>query len=365
MKPEIIFFSSSDPDKNGNGLQQRCAMWVFLLEKKGYKVAFKNYYLLSQNPHLLRFLKSLHTPVFIANFIHFIFTFQKRKKLLSTGLASNNDIFLFRINTLLNFSERQIKNFTSRTDRVLLLDFDECEYLINLSKPKYFFLNKVINSKVFSLENYIWKTPEILKFVSSKNELDNFNKLYGDSKNCTIEGNKIFPKINSLPEKTRNKTLELLVLGDYNYYPNEQMLHSLLTSLNHPALKNAEISFHVVGKGIKENISNLLSIHQSVTIHGYVSNEALFSLFLKVDFLFVPLYYGGGTKLKIIEALSFGLPSLSTDKATEGMNIKPFIHYIPYDKEDDFFILPSLSEREYFELRCRCFEVFNSQFALL
>jgi glycosyltransferase involved in cell wall biosynthesis len=131
-----------------------------------------------------------------------------------------------------------------------------------------------------------------------------------------------------------------------------------------PVLNEDNVHFHIVGKGIKKSIRQSLSGYTCLTIHGFLSTEELKSLLLTVDFLFVPINLGGGTKLKIIEALSCGLPSFSTIKGVEGMNLVPMIHYIPFNNVEDFLALLSISESKYKELRKSCFDVFNSQFAL-
>lgn len=364
MKSEILFLSSCNPDENGNGLQKRCSMWIHLLEKKGYAIEFINYYSLSQNIKLLSFLKSVPLPVFVVNSIHFLFTFYKRKKLLSTYLKADKDIFLFRINTLLTFSKGEILYFFKLNNRLLTIDLDECEYQLLLSSDKHSVVDTLLRYKVFNLEKIIWQQPSVIKYISSSNELKKFENLFGASGNCFVESNKIFPKLNVLLEKSLNQPLQLLVLGDYNYLPNENMLYQLIDFLTNPVLNEDNVHFHIVGKGIKKSIRRSLSGHKCLTIHGFLSAEELKSLLLAVDFLFVPINLGGGTKLKIIEALSYGVPPFSTTKGVEGMNLVPMIHYIPFDKVEDFLALLSTSEAEYKQLRKSCFDVFNSQFAL-
>ena len=51
--------------------------------------------------------------------------------------------------------------------------------------------------------------------------------------------------------------------------------------------------------------------------------------------MIVPLRIGGGSRLKILEALSAGCPVLSTSTGAEGLNITPNIHYTQADTNDD------------------------------
>jgi glycosyltransferase involved in cell wall biosynthesis len=50
----------------------------------------------------------------------------------------------------------------------------------------------------------------------------------------------------------------------------------------------------------------------------------------------VPLRIGGGTRLKIFEAMAMGLPVVSTTVGAEGLPLTPGTHYIPADDPQAF-----------------------------
>jgi glycosyltransferase involved in cell wall biosynthesis len=62
--------------------------------------------------------------------------------------------------------------------------------------------------------------------------------------------------------------------------------------------------------------------------------------------LVVPLRAGGGTRLKVVEALASGLPVISTEFGVEGLGLVPGLDYLKADSASDF--------------RDRCLELFSN-----
>jgi glycosyltransferase involved in cell wall biosynthesis len=54
----------------------------------------------------------------------------------------------------------------------------------------------------------------------------------------------------------------------------------------------------------------------------------------------VPLRTGGGTRLKIIEAMAAGLPVVSTSLGAEGLELRPPEHFLAADRGEEW--LPAL-----------------------
>jgi sugar transferase (PEP-CTERM/EpsH1 system associated) len=50
----------------------------------------------------------------------------------------------------------------------------------------------------------------------------------------------------------------------------------------------------------------------------------------------VPLRMGGGTRLKILEAMALGTPVVSTTKGAEGLDVEPGVHLLIADRPDEF-----------------------------
>jgi polysaccharide biosynthesis protein PslH len=50
----------------------------------------------------------------------------------------------------------------------------------------------------------------------------------------------------------------------------------------------------------------------------------------------VPLLRGGGTRLKVLEAMALGTPVISTSKGVEGLEVTPGVHVQIADRPDQF-----------------------------
>src|SRR5690606_20448151 len=50
----------------------------------------------------------------------------------------------------------------------------------------------------------------------------------------------------------------------------------------------------------------------------------------------MPLLDGGGTRIKVLEALTVGCPIVATAKAVEGLGLLPDVHYLEANASDEF-----------------------------
>lgn len=77
----------------------------------------------------------------------------------------------------------------------------------------------------------------------------------------------------------------------------------------------------IVGKGVSEEIKALAgSYPKHIIIMGYVNN--LDQIFAEACGMISPLLFGGGVKLKVLEALARGLPVLATSFGVEGIALE-------------------------------------------
>lgn len=124
----------------------------------------------------------------------------------------------------------------------------------------------------------------------------------------------------SLDEKFRHffniKDNEVVILfhGTYNYPPNREAIDLIIEYIA-PQIKNQfeNVVFLLAGNGVpifeKDNVKSV----------GFV--EKLESLLYVSDIAIVPILKGGGTRLKILDYMSVGLPIVSTKKGIEGIEV--------------------------------------------
>lgn len=99
--------------------------------------------------------------------------------------------------------------------------------------------------------------------------------------------------------------------GTYHYLPNKEAIDYIVTFLA-PRFVDAGVVFVIAGKGVP------VMKHGNVSFVGFQSD--IYSLLHACDIALVPLTKGGGTKMKLIDYLTLGLPILATSKAIEGVD---------------------------------------------
>ena len=77
--------------------------------------------------------------------------------------------------------------------------------------------------------------------------------------------------------------------------------------------------FYVVGSRAPEEILQLHDPENGIIIKGFVSDEELRSLYQSCRIVTVPLRYGAGVKGKVVEALYYGAPVVTTSVGAEGI----------------------------------------------
>lgn len=106
-----------------------------------------------------------------------------------------------------------------------------------------------------------------------------------------------------------------LFMGNHRYRPNIEAFDAILYTIA-PKLATAAPRARIViaGPGLERRIK----APANVVLHGFAPD--IVPLLQGADVLICPLRHGGGTRLKIIEALACGLPVLSTPKGAEGLD---------------------------------------------
>lgn len=97
--------------------------------------------------------------------------------------------------------------------------------------------------------------------------------------------------------------------------------------------KNRNIKFFIVGqRPTKEVLA--LKTDRSIEVTGYVEDVRPYVTSSQV--FVVPLRIGGGTRLKILEAMAMGVPVVSTPTGCEGLNVAHQKNILIADKPKDF-----------------------------
>lgn len=118
--------------------------------------------------------------------------------------------------------------------------------------------------------------------------------------------------------RAETKPNTLIFTGSFRYRVNFEAMEWFVGKVFPLVLEKAP-SAQLIVTG--DHAGMLLPSLQNVTLAGYVDD--IHSLITSSTVALAPLWSGGGTRLKILEALALGTPVVSTSKGAEGLDIEP------------------------------------------
>lgn len=121
----------------------------------------------------------------------------------------------------------------------------------------------------------------------------------------------------------------LVFTGSMDWKPNEDAVEYFCYQiLDHVRGEIPEVEFYIVGSNPTKRVLELGNI-RSVTVTGWVEDVRPYIASAAV--FVVPLRIGGGTRLKILQALAMGKSVVSTPIGCEGLDLQPDRHLLVAD----------------------------------
>jgi len=162
-----------------------------------------------------------------------------------------------------------------------------------------------------------YEAQVVLKFdriwVSSEDEASNFRKTYGESISISVVHNSI--DINSYETAPVERVEKRIVFtGNFGYLPNVNAVHFLIKEVL-PLLP--EHTLDIVGSHTSQSLRELNN--PQVNVIGEVKNVAPF--LRRGSVAVVPIFTGGGTRLKVLEAMACGTPVVGTPFGVGGHDL--------------------------------------------
>lgn len=197
----------------------------------------------------------------------------------------------------------------------------------NIAK-KFFYLIEAVRIK--GVTKKLFERSEKLLYISL-NEMKMFSS--------NNQGNKaIFLPAPLSKEKFDPPRLgEKVIFVGSLFMPNNQDAIIWFLEEVHPLITFPDYHLMICGNSRGESIGWLhkrASQYKNVTI--YDSPADLEPLYSQSGIFVNPMRFGGGVKLKTLEAIQNGLAVVSTSKGAEGTGLIPGKHYLQADKPDEF-----------------------------
>jgi GT2 family glycosyltransferase len=111
---------------------------------------------------------------------------------------------------------------------------------------------------------------------------------------------------------------DIVFVGGFAHEPNVDAVRWFVQEILPIVLKDIpDMKFHVIGSNPPDEIKNMAGAN--VLIKGFVTEEELEEAYCKARMVVVPLRFGAGMKGKVIEALYYNVPVLTTDIGAQGL----------------------------------------------
>ncbi len=135
------------------------------------------------------------------------------------------------------------------------------------------------------------------------------------------------------PEEVREPTVGFL--GNYPHDPNRDAVMYFLTDM-WPQLKKSlpGIKYYVIGRGPTEDILSLAKADPDIIVTGQVDDVREY--LAKVKVFATPIRLGKGFRGKTLEAMSMGIPVVTTRLGAEGLSAHDREHVMLAEKPEEF-----------------------------
>lgn len=187
--------------------------------------------------------------------------------------------------------------------------------------------------KMFRFEAKMCKIFDTVIAVSDKDKVM-FQTLYRLDNVVTIPTGVDVDYFQPVPDIQVNK-YSVAFCGSLDWLPNEDAVLFFIKDIL-PLIKQhiPNITFTVVGKNPSPALQKLVKASSDVTLTGWVEDTRPY--LAKSAVFIVPLRIGGGTRMKIYEAMAMGKTVVSTSIGAEGLPVNNGEHLIIADQPQEF-----------------------------
>jgi len=182
---------------------------------------------------------------------------------------------------------------------------------------------KIKEDKAYLESSQMWKEKE-MKLIGQSNVSYFFSdiekqEILNIDKNASVDVVPLyiydhFQEIDILAHERQ----DIMFVGGFAHSPNTDAMLWFVENIWPIIIESLpEVKLYIIGSKAPDEILALAS--DSVIVTGFVDDATLLSLYAKCKIVVAPLRYGAGIKGKIVDALYYGMPVVTTSIGAEGL----------------------------------------------
>jgi GT2 family glycosyltransferase/SAM-dependent methyltransferase len=251
-------------------------------------------------------------------------------------LATTDQTIDFVLLNRPHVSESFIKPLKRSAPKAKLLYYGHDLHFARLAKEFEVSGNRKLLKRADSeraLEVKIWGAVDVV-YYPSQAETDVVNQMAPDVLARTLPPYFFEPRARTESAKTLAARSDILFVAGFGHPPNSDAAKWFVTEI-FPRIRAAvpQIRLLLVGSNPTDEVKALAGA--AVTVTGYVTDKRLAELYDSARVSVVPLRFGAGVKNKVVEALNFGTPLVTTPVGAQGL---PGLEdVVPISEDPDMF----------------------------
>jgi polysaccharide biosynthesis protein PslH len=184
--------------------------------------------------------------------------------------------------------------------------------------------------KIRNLEYKVFKEIKNIIFITEDDKkLSEIDRIKGTNPLVLNSG----VDVSYFSQVTENNSDDLLYLGSMDWKPNEDSVIWFVQNVFNNLIKEKpSVKFYIVGKNPSDKVKSLSS--DNIIVTGMVDDVREY--INKTGIAVIPIFIGGGMRIKILELMAAGRPIISTSIGAEGINYESNKNILIADNSEQF-----------------------------
>jgi GT2 family glycosyltransferase/ubiquinone/menaquinone biosynthesis C-methylase UbiE len=168
----------------------------------------------------------------------------------------------------------------------------------------------------YELECAIWSKVDAVLYPSQE-EAETVKRLL-PSANVAAVSPYVYEGLNVFAQRTPVQGHKIIFVAGFGHPPNTDAAVWFVKDI-FPLIKAQypEVELYLIGSNPTEQVLQLKS--NSIYVTGYVTDEDLAAHYASARVAVVPLRFGAGVKNKVVEAMAYGVPLITTEVGVQGL----------------------------------------------